>query len=289
MCWKLIVNPVAGSGYALKVAEQVKQTLTERGYACELLYTKAPGHATELAHSCAADDRCRAVLAIGGDGTAFEVASGLAGTGIPMGIIPAGTGNDFIKTVRIPKEPMAALEFVLTHTPRAVDIGSINQQHFLNVCGTGFDVTVLEQMEKLSSSMRGITPYLIALVKAITVFKPIHVRYTIEGQAVERDVLICAVANGRFIGGGIPICPKAEVDDHLLDVVIVDAVPRWKVPFYLPGLLMGKVLDFKISSHVRCQQISIESKDMSLQIDGEIFHMDHADFAVQPSVLQLYW
>lgn len=289
MCWKLIVNPIAGSGYAQKVTEQVQQVLKERGQACEVLYTSAPGHATELARQCAADEACKGVIAIGGDGTLFETASGLAGSEKPMGIIAAGTGNDFIKSVKLPKDPMQALDFILSHEPRRIDIGRINDRHFLNVCGTGFDVTVLEQMERLSSKMRGLLPYLIGVLRAIAVFKPIHVRYTMNGMTEERDVLICAVANGRFIGGGIPICPKAEVNDHLLDVVIVDSVPRWRVPFYLPGLLMGKVLDFGITRHVRCEAISVESKRMSLQIDGEIFHMDRADFAVQPGVLQMYW
>lgn len=289
MTWKLIVNPTAGSGYALQAAKKVEAELIQRGETCQVLYTEAPGHAMQLARSLAGDTDCRAVIAIGGDGTAFETASGLAGTGIPMGIIPAGTGNDFIKSIGTPKEPLEALQFILTHEPRPLDVGCINDRHFLNVCGVGFDVTVLEEMEKKPSNSRGLLPYFMGVLRAIRSFQPVHVRMNVDGQFMEEDALICAVANGRFIGGGIGICPEAKVDDGLLDVVLVKNVPRWRVPFYLPGLMMGKILKFGVTRHIRCRSVSLVSPEMRIQIDGEIFSMDKADFSLGANEVKLYW
>lgn len=284
-----IVNPAAGNGYALKTEKLVQDEMARRGLACTFLHTNAPQHATELARSAAATDGCTGVISIGGDGTAFEVACGLMNTGIPLGIIPAGTGNDFIKTVGLPKKPLAALDFILTHQPRPVDVGGLNDRLFLNVCGTGFDVTVLDYTLAAKKYCRGILPYLIGLIRGIVHYKPVHVRFTVDGETEERDVLICSVANGRYFGGGIAICPDAAADDGLLDLVVVEHRPRWKLPFYIPALLTGKVLQLPFASHKRCTSVEIVSKGMRLNADGEIQDLDEAKFHVLQGALTLYW
>ena len=131
-------------------------------------------------------------------------------------------------------------------------------------------------------------PYLLGLLRAIRVFRPVKVRMELEGAVSEREVLICAVANGRYIGGGIPICPEAQPDDGLLDVVIVRTVPRWRIPFYLPGLLMGRVLRFGITEHLRCTHVVLSGENMDVQIDGEITRLSGADMRVCPGRLMLY-
>lgn len=284
-----IVNPQAGSGYALKTEAQLKAELARREIESRFVRTDAPGHATALAHDAALKPDCTGVVAVGGDGTAFEVACGLMNTEVPLGIIPAGTGNDFIKTVGIPKKPLAALEVILSGRARPVDVGSLNDRLFLNVCGTGFDVTVLDYTLAAKKYARGILPYLIGLVRGIAHYKPVHVRFTADGKTEERDVLICSVANGRFIGGGIPICPDAAPDDGLLDLVVVENKPRWMIPFFVPSLLMGRVLKFSFTTHKRCSSVEILSKGMRLNVDGEILPMDQAFFHVQQGALALFW
>lgn len=284
-----IVNPIAGNGYALKIEEQLKAALDTRGIACRFLHTQKPGHATDLAKACIAEKDCTGVVAVGGDGTAYEVACGLMGSGVPLGIIPAGTGNDFIKTIGVPKKPLEALEFILTHPARPVDVGGLNERIFLNDCGTGFDVTVLDYTQAAKKHFRGILPYLIGLVQAIIHYRPVHVRFTVDGHTEERDLLILSVANGRFIGGGIPICPEATADDGLLDLVIVEDKPRWLLPFLVLPLLMGHILRFPFTTHKRCEKVEIISKGMRLNVDGEIIDLDQADFCVQPGALLLFW
>lgn len=273
----------------MKIQQQIEAVLQQRGIAYEVLHTAAPEHAMALAKEAAAKAGCQGVIAVGGDGTAYEVACGLMETGVPMGIIPAGTGNDFIKTVNIPKKPMEALEHILQGTPRPVDVGKLNQRMFLNVCGTGFDEQTLEYTLAAKKYARGILPYMIGLFRAIFSYKPVHVAFTADGETQERDVLLCSIANGRFIGGGIPVCPDAKPDDGLMDMVIVETKPRWKIPFYLPGLMLGKIDSFKITTHKRCKEMTIISKGMRLNVDGEILTMDRADFSVMPGKLMLYW
>lgn len=162
----LIVNPIAGCGYALKVMEQVQSVLTARNLPFRVMRTEYPGYAAKLARE-AVEMGCEAVYVIGGDGTFSEAARGLAGSGIPIGLIPAGTGNDFVKTLGTPKEPMAALDFILSHEPRPCDAIDLNGQLFLNVAGAGFDVTVLENVADFGGKIRGLLPYLVGLIRAI--------------------------------------------------------------------------------------------------------------------------
>lgn len=287
--YTFIVNPAAGNGYALKTEQSLRQALQEVNAEYEFLHTSSPEDATRLAREAAARPGSQGVIAVGGDGTAYEVACGLMNTGVPLGIIPAGTGNDFIKTVNIPKKPLEALELILHGTPRPVDVGRLNQRMFLNVCGTGFDVQTLEFTLAAKKYARGILPYLIGLIRAIFSYKPVHVSFTVDGETQERDVLLCSIANGRFIGGGIPVCPDAKPDDGLMDMVIVETKPRWKIPFYLPGLMLGRIDQFKITTHKRCKAMTIRSKDMRLNVDGEILTMDEAQFEIMPGKLMLYW
>lgn len=284
-----IVNPAAGNGYALKIENQMREEMVRRALDFRFCHTDAPGHATDLAAQAAQTEGCTGVIAVGGDGTAFEVACGLMNSGVPMGIIPAGTGNDFIKTVGIPKKPLQALDFILTHQPRPVDVGGLNDRLFLNVCGTGFDVTVLDYTLAAKRYCRGLLPYLIGLIRGIAHYTPTHVRFTADGHTEDRDVLICSVANGRFFGGGIAICPDAAADDGLLDLVVVDHKPRWFLPFLVLPLLMGRILSFPFTTHKRCSNVEVYSKGMRLNIDGEIQNIDAARFRILQGALIMYW
>ena len=282
-----ILNPVAGTGFALETMEKLSAAMEVRGLPFQIFRTERPQHAREIAHRLSQDAEVSAIISVGGDGTAFEVASGLAGSGKSMGIIPAGTGNDFIKSAGIPKDPMQALEAILRREPFPVDLGILNEGSFLNVCGTGFDVTVLDYAESLKSKYRGLLPYLLGLLKAIAHYQPVHLRLEADGAAEEGDYLICSIANGRFIGGGIPICPVADISDGKLDLVLVENVPRRRIPLYLPSLMSGKLLTRKIARHRLVDRVSFEGKGLRVNVDGEIFPMDQASFALRPGVLQL--
>lgn len=283
-----IVNPVAGSGRAKSAIAIIEDEMHKRGLDFKVLLTERPGQAAELARQ-AVEEGSDSVVAVGGDGTAYDVACGLIDHRVPMGIIPVGTGNDFIKAVGIPKDVRQAIDFMLTHPARPVDVGRLNDRLFINVSGTGFDVQVLECMEDAKKLFRGIWPYLIGVVRAIFRYRPVHVAWTVDGVTHEREVLLCAVANGRFIGGGIPICPIAQPDDGVLDLIVVEHKPRWMLPFYLPGLLMGKVLSFPFTTHQRCASVTMSSPGMRLNVDGEVQTMDEAAFSIMPGRLMLHW
>lgn len=285
----VIINPVAGNGHAIKVGERVMEVLTSRSIACKSFYTESPGHATQLAIE-AAQRGTDTVLAVGGDGTAYEVASGLVHTKTALGLIPAGTGNDFIKSIGVPKSPLEALDHIFTHSPKQLDMGRINDKLFLNVCGTGFDVSVLENSKKAKKLVRGMLPYLYGVIRTIFSFKPVSMRIVInEETTLNGTFLQCSIANGRYIGGGIPISPTSLVNDGLLDVVVLRSIPNWKMFFYLPGLLMGRVHSFTITSHYRCSSVTIDAPGMHLNVDGEILPINKVSFSLMKDALWVHW
>ena len=285
----LIVNPAAGNGRSMATCEAVCHRLTERSIPYELHKTNHPTHATEIAREAAARG-VETVIAIGGDGTVTETAAGLCGTKTALGIIPSGTGNDFIKTAGIPANWKEALELILKEPARPVDCGAVNDRFFINVCGTGFDVMTLDFAEKAKKHVRGLLPYLYGVLRAIVAFRPVQMHIEI-GQDIVLDgkYMIFSIANGRFFGGGIPIAPLAAVTDGLLDVLIVDAVPRWKLPAYLIPLLNGKLYKCKIAHRYLTTNCRVACPGMRMQLDGEILPMESAEFSCQTNSLLLHW
>lgn len=289
MKYTLILNPVAGNGSAAEIGAKIEALLLEEKVDFRMLKSEYAGHSTELARQAANDPETDAVISIGGDGTSFEVACGLIGTPKPMGIVPAGTGNDFIKTLGIPKDPLEAIKFILSSEPRPVDVGKINDRIFLNVCGTGFDVTVLDYAEEEKKKFKGLMPYLIGLIKAIAHYKPFSAKISIDGETEEKSMLICAIANGRYFGGGIPICPDADPADHCFDLITIDPLKKGVLPFYLPGLLFGKDLKWKATKRCKVRSVSVDCPGMRVDVDGEILQMDNAEFTILPDAMMMFW
>ena len=281
----LIFNPAAGNGHSGKVCEKVQERLRALGKPFTVLATERPGHAEELARK-ASSQNAEAVLCIGGDGTVSETVRGMLGSGVPLGIIPAGTGNDFIKTLSIPQDPMAALEVALTGEPRKTDAGVINGKAFANECGTGFDVTVLDYAEKAKKIVKGILPYLYGVICTILHYKPVRVTYSMDdGEEKTEDVLVIGAGNGRIIGGGICICPEAVPDDGNLDIMIVKDVKKSRLPGYLVKLLRGQIMTIPEAVHFKAKHVKLRCPGMRMNIDGEIIRMDEADITLSPGGL----
>lgn len=285
----VIVNPIAGNGLALDVGQKIDAQLTQRGIAHQMQITQRAGHATKLARQAAAQG-VETVLSVGGDGTLNETAAGLVGTQTALGVIPAGTGNDFIKVIGTPRKWQDALEYVLTHPAHPLDTGTINDSFFINVCGAGFDVMVLDFALRAKKRVRGIWPYLYGVLAAIRTFRPFEMLVEIGDELkLKGKYMICSIANGRYIGGGIPIMPRARVDDGLLDVLVVDPLPRWRIPFYLPAILGGTLVNTKIAHHYRTPHCAISSPQMRMNMDGEILPMESARFVCKPASLLAHW
>ncbi len=138
--YTFIVNPIAGRGKPIKCMDKIVEYLNHLQIPFEVLYTKAPGHAADIAFKLTKQNDIKAIVAVGGDGTVAEVASGIVNTDCMMGIIPAGTGNDYRRSLDIPYETLSAMDIILKNNIRKVDIVKINDKPFLNNITEGLDV-----------------------------------------------------------------------------------------------------------------------------------------------------
>ncbi len=283
-----VCNPVAGSGRGKIIGEIIEKILIEKKLPYRMEMTTGPGHATELARE-ACDLHADTILAIGGDGTSLEVARGMIGRDCALGIIPAGTGNDFVKSIGVPLQPVAALEHILSHPAVATDVGEINGEVFLNEIGTGFDVSVLDYAAKAKKTFRGILPYLYGVIMTLFRFSSISLTYSIDGgESITMDAFVVSAANGVKIGGGIPIAPQAKVDDGKLDITVVGKIKKLKLISRLIGLMREKILSFPETRYYRAQSVTFTVPEMRVNIDGEIVRKKTVSARILPGALMVH-
>lgn len=282
----VIFNPSSGNGNGAVVIHEVRRLLDKRGIAYRSDPTARPGHAVELADQ-AVRENADGIVCVGGDGTVFEIVNGLAGRFMTLYFVPCGTGNDFVRVLNLPKDPIAALRAQLDGTPRLIDVGRVNEHYFLNVSGCGFDVEVLRQAVYFKKYGRNLLPYLLGILAALRRFKPLEIELTMDGRTEKRAVTIISVGNGRYFGGGMMAVPHAEIDDGLFDVIFVDEVNRLSILRLLSKFISGKHTDLPIAHESRCKTLTIRCPGMTVNMDGELREMDEADYEILPGALQI--
>lgn len=284
--YRVIVNPKAGAGRATALLPMVEEALRKRGVPFDTRQTERPWHAAELAAQ-AASEGVEAVVAVGGDGTLFEIANGLCETKTALYIVSCGTGNDWVRSIPLPKDPLAALDMQLNAEPVPVDAGAAGKYRFLNVAGAGFDVEVLRQTVKYKPRFRGILPYLFGVIETIRTYKPIQGVLEVDGKRVEGRFTIVSFANGQYIGGGMRVARKADPFDGLFDVIYVMALPKWRVCMLLPWFLPGLHDLFSVTHRVRAKSARFSSKGMTVNMDGELRDMDDIEFRLIPGGIRI--
>ena len=284
----IIANPTAHNGKAASVIDAVCQLLEKRGLAYRCDKTQYVGHAMRLA-DMAFREGAEAIICVGGDGTVNEIISGLAGRHMTLYLVPCGTGNDFVKVLPLPKDPIKALECQLDSPACPVDIGQVNDRYFLNIAGTGFDVEVLRQTTRFKWLGGGLLPYLCGVVAALRRFKPMDIELTIDGGQTEKHrITIISIGNGQYLGGGMRAVPRANPMDGLFDVIYVDAVNRRTIARLLSHFIKGTHTGLPIAHCTRCTEVAINSPGMTFNLDGELHEMDRAFCRMLPGALTLH-
>jgi len=264
-----IVNPAAGRGRGYRAAQRINAFLEKFGLKPRFLVSSGPGDAAMKARGAASSGVARIVV-IGGDGTVQEVASGIAGTEVGLGIVPAGSGNDFIKAFGIPEDIYQALEVAFLGQVRPIDVGLIGDRHFVNMVGIGFDALVAAENLKLKY-LKGFVGYLYALAKVFLRYRSPHVRIESDGFSFEGKVLLVAIGNGICCGGGFYLTPDALPDDGEFDVCIIRDIPKARIAKDIGKVFKGTHTELEPVVMYRCKGLRIES-DLPLPIhaDGEV-------------------
>ena len=221
----VIANPVAGRGRAVAAARAAAALMEAKGASVVLQETTAPGHGRELAKA-AASDGADCVLAVGGDGTLNEIASGLAHSACAMAVLAAGRGNDFAGALKLPHTAEAAAAAVLSGFSTATDLGLINGRVFLTVAATGFDAAVARRVHDGGFRIFGSRSYLAGALWMLPTWPAPRLR--LRGDFGEREgpYLLAAAGNTPRYGGGIHMTPAASPHDGLLDCCLVRDLSR---------------------------------------------------------------
>lgn len=268
----LIVNPCAGCRSGLQAAAAAESILREAGWEVSRRLTEGPGDGQRLAREALAEAP-GLVFACGGDGTLSQVLTGLLDSGVPTGIIPAGTGNDFVRALGIARDPAQAVRQALRGRARRMDLLEINggECWSFNVTGTGFDAAVAERINRRARLTRGPTAYLSAVLQELARYRATEVRLQVDGEAWEGRALLVAVANAQGYGAGMRIAPQARIDDGRLDVVLVKDLSRARCLWSLPRVFRGTHLGHPAVRTWRAREVTVETEESApVLVDGDV-------------------
>jgi len=231
-----------------------------------------------------------AVLAVGGDGTVNEVVNGLLGSDVPLGIIPAGTANDFARQSGIPDDARAAFELVLGTEPTTVDLGTLNGRAFLNVSSAGIGAEATAETGAISKGVLGPLAYALTGVRKLAAeYAGRRARFSGPGFALDLEFLLFAVGNARATGAGTVITPLAAMDDGLLDLCIVEPMARADFARLILQLRRGEHLHQDGVHYLQSAAVRVESETpLTVNVDGEPDSLLSLEYAVLPRALRVH-
>ncbi len=290
----VLVNPAANRGRGNQVGEQVFHQLSKAGIPAINLSAESAIAAASKAQVAISDQEISGVIAVGGDGTAQLGVNICVPNQIPLGIVPAGTGNDQARELKITLgDPAAAIENILASldAPKRVDVMRVvtGEREFWSFgsISAGFDAICAKRANGLKWP-KGPNSYVAAMLLELPSFKPIEYRLTVDGEHRNVRAMLCGVANIQNFGGGMRISPESDCHDGELEVFILHEVSRPRLLRIFPTVYKGEHVKFPEIEIFKAKSIRLENDNYPISCDGEI--VGHAPFSVEihPGALQVF-
>lgn len=269
----LFVNPTAGRGRGARAARPAAAALRDAGFSVRTVLGDDPQDALARART-AVEEGTGALIAVGGDGMANLALQAVVGTGTPFGLVAAGTGNDFARALGMPlREPAAAGRMIADALRcgrvRDIDLGRVGDRWFGAVLASGFDSRVNDRGNRMRMPL-GRFKYDLAMVAELAAFKPLPYRITLDGGEVrEVEATLVAVGNGPSYGGGMRICPGADLTDGLLDITVVGECSRATLLRVFPRVYRGTHTDHPAITVLRAATVGLAAEGVTGYADGE--------------------
>jgi YegS/Rv2252/BmrU family lipid kinase len=264
-----IVNPKAGITPKSKVVIELLagNIIPSSRFIPEVIFTERAGHATEIARE-AVKNGADIVVASGGDGTVNEVACAMANTGIPMGILPAGSGNGLARCLGISMSYALALRTIIRGNTKLMDVATVNDILYTSIAGIGFDAHVAQKFSE--TFIRGMISYMQITLNEFSSYKPLTYKLTIDGISMEKHALMIIFANSNQFGFNTRIAPDAKVDDGYLDICVIKKMPATQLMNIGYHMMMGTPAKSGYAEYFKGKEITIENiTDPLMNIDGE--------------------
>jgi diacylglycerol kinase (ATP) len=292
-----LVNPASANGSTGKRWPELAHTAAREGLQGDTLFSERPGHLTELARQ-AADEGAKLLVVVGGDGSVNEVANGIAGRdGVEIAVIARGTGWDFVRTYGIPRRVPDAVRVALNGRTREIDLGRVTyrawsgddaRHWFANVASVGMSGAIAQRANNTTKALGGKVSYLWATFAVFSGWKNDIVHVEVDDERRSGRMHDVVVANGRYFGGGMMICPEAEPDDGLFDVLLIGDLTKRDLMTTLPKTFRGKHLPHPKAEVLRGARVTVDAAEpLPLELDGEQPGTSPAWFEVVPRALRL--
>ena len=267
----VLVSPLAGRGRARALTDDVLGALRATGLSPRLLPATTGREAEKLAGEAVAAG-AGAIVAVGGDGTVHAALQAVAGTSTPLALVPAGTGNDLVRALGGPTDPVAAARAAAQDLKagdvRTVDAGRTGDRWWATVLCCGFDSAVSDRANRLRGP-RGRRRYDVAVLAELARLRPRELTLVLDGESQTLPITMVAVGNTPWYGGGLKICPGADPTDGLFDVTVVGASSRLELMRTKPRLTTGTHVDHPSVSVFRAARVELSSPGVTTYADGE--------------------
>ena len=282
----LLVNPTSGRGRGRRAGAQAAAALRAGGLAVDVLTGSDIAEARELAAGAVALGY-DAVVAVGGDGMVNLVLQAVAGTSVPLGIVPAGSGNDFARALGLtPNDAPAAAKVIAAGHLRTVDAALAGDRWYAGVLSAGFDSNVNERANAMTWP-RGPARYNVAIVAELRVFRPVTFSVVLDGRALEQEAMLVAVGNATSYGGGMRVCPGALLDDGQLSVTVLGRVSKAEFLRVFPRVYKGTHVSHPAVSVHTAATVGLDAAGVVAYADGEYVGPLPVRIAAVPSALNL--
>jgi diacylglycerol kinase (ATP) len=267
--WALVINPVSGQGRGSTIGTYVAGFLNQQ----KIEFTIVTGNSSialsdHLQTFVNKNPNCDGVIAVGGDGLLHIVLQIVVPAQIPFTVIPAGTGNDFVRTLGWSLHEIdAQLQTVTSNKPSPIDLGLVDGEWFGAILSTGFDSIVNEKANQMHWP-KGPMKYNAAIAIELPRFKPRHYEITLDDRTISTEAMLIAVSNGRSYGGGMLVCPNASITDGLFDVMVLHPISKLEFVKVFPRVFAGTHISHPAVEIVRSKSVRIEAKAIAYS-DGE--------------------
>jgi diacylglycerol kinase (ATP) len=291
--WVFIVNPIAGSGHATTLIPKIEEEIRKHRINANIEQTQHKGHATSIALAYL-QKGTKYIVAVGGDGTLNEIAKALVGnSNVVLGIIPAGTGNDFIQILGFPNRfEEKHWEVFFNANCIEMDAGSCNNLPYFNGMGLGFDAEVAAQNYSPNGEVKkgGKGKYWWHIIKTLLFYREHKMTIINNGSSKSENCFINTISNGRRFAGDFLLTPKAIANDGLLDICAVDKLNLFQRFSLLLKVPKGEHLNVKKVNYYRVSEITIDFKqEVPFHVDGELFFSSKFEVKVLPKAVKVIY
>ena len=289
----MVVNPQAGKKQGLAAAGKAARLLHQNDITVETLISSYPGHTVALAAGLDLGS-WDGVLAVGGDGTLFELINGVLrsndGIAVPIGQVPVGTGNSFVRDLGI-HSIEDTIGHIVRRNVRKVDLGHFScragEYYFINLLGAGFVSNVAYRARKYRAL--GAFSYILGVVEEVVGLKSGGMTLEIDGQIIERDAIFVEICNSRFTGGNMMMAPAAAIDDGLFDIVLLNRISRATLLKLFPRIFKGTHVQAESVEVFRGQRILLRTEyPLPLTPDGETLGSTPIEVCIYPRKLEMF-